>query len=81
MNTTEEGVRYFIDHENKITTFQDPRTQPNVNGKLAGVKSFRWKYGQFRYLCQSNAMTQVRSSSPATSYDFVRLSPTGKSQT
>lgn len=58
MNTTEEGVRYFIDHENKITTFQDPRTQPNVNGKLAGVKSFRWKYGQFRYLCQSNAMTQ-----------------------
>lgn len=59
MNTTEEGVRYFIDHENKITTFQDPRTQPNVNGKLAGVKSFRWKYGQFRYLCQSNAMTQV----------------------
>ena len=64
MNTTEEGVRYFIDHENKITTFQDPRTQPNVNGKLAGVKSFRWKYGQFRYLCQSNAMTQVRSSTP-----------------
>ena len=61
MNTTEEGVRYFIDHENKITTFQDPRTQPNVNGKLAGVKSFRWKYGQFRYLCQSNAMTQVFS--------------------
>jgi hypothetical protein len=60
MNTTEEGVRYFIDHKNKITTFQDPRN-PTANSIPAnGVKSFRWKYGQFRYLCQSNAMNQVR---------------------
>ena len=60
MNTTEEGVRYFIDHKNKTTTFQDPRTAQNGQANPAsGVKSFRWKYGQFRYLCQSNAMTQV----------------------
>ena len=37
----------------------DPRTQTNQNGQYTGAKSFRWKYGQFRYLCQSNAMTQV----------------------
>ena len=60
MNTTEEGVRYFIDHKNKTTTFQDPRTAQNGQANpTSGVKSFRWKYGQFRYLCQSNAMTQV----------------------
>ena len=59
MNTTEEGVRYFIDHKNKVTTFQDPRDPSNQANNPNGVKSFRWKYGQFRYLCQSNAMNQV----------------------
>ena len=61
MDTTEEGLRYFIDHKNKITTFQDPREQDPSNSQnpANGVKSFRWKYGQFRYLCQSNAMNQV----------------------
>ena len=60
MNTTEEGVRYFIDHKNKITTFQDPRDPTSSPNQQNGVKSFRWKYGQFRYLCQSNAMNQVK---------------------
>ena len=58
MNTTEEGVRYFIDHKNKVTTFQDPRQSQQNNSQCGGERSFRWKYGQFRYLCQSNAMTQ-----------------------
>jgi len=51
-------VRYFIDHKNKVTTFQDPRDPSNQANNPNGVKSFRWKYGQFRYLCQSNAMNQ-----------------------
>lgn len=63
MNTTEEGVRYFIDHKNKITTFQDPRDPASQTNQQNGVKSFRWKYGQFRYLCQSNAMNQVFANS------------------
>ena len=67
MNTTEEGVRYFIDHKNKVTTFQDPRDPSNQANNPNGVKSFRWKYGQFRYLCQSNAMNQV--------FDRFKLTP------
>lgn len=58
MATTEEGVRYFIDHKNKTTTFQDPREGSTESQQSNGKKSFKWKYGQFRYLCQSNAMNQ-----------------------
>ncbi|CBY39846.1 unnamed protein product [Oikopleura dioica] len=58
MATTEEGVRYFIDHKNKTTTFQDPREGSSESQQSHGKKSFKWKYGQFRYLCQSNAMNQ-----------------------
>ncbi|XP_052815238.1 E3 ubiquitin-protein ligase Su(dx)-like [Mya arenaria] len=62
MRYTSEGVRYFVDHNSKATTFQDPRGGPSKGPKGAfGVpiqyeRSFRWKLGQFRYLCQSNAL-------------------------
>lgn len=61
MRYTAEGVRYFVDHNTKSTTFQDPRCGPAKGPKGAfGVpiqyeRSFRWKLGQFRYLCQTNA--------------------------
>lgn len=53
------GVEYFVDHNTRTTTFQDPRT-----GSAKGAygvpmqyeRSFRWKLSQFRYLCQSNAL-------------------------
>jgi len=62
MRYTAEGVRYFVDHNTRTTTFQDPRGGPAKGPKGAyGVpiqyeRSFRWKLGQFRYLCQSNAL-------------------------
>ncbi|XP_060561739.1 NEDD4-like E3 ubiquitin-protein ligase WWP1 [Ruditapes philippinarum] len=62
MRYTAEGIRYFVDHNTKTTTFQDPRGGPSKGPKGAyGVpiqyeRSFRWKLGQFRYLCQSNAL-------------------------
>ncbi|CAG0917564.1 unnamed protein product [Notodromas monacha] len=60
MRITSESVRYFVDHNTRTTTFQDPR--PGYpKGGVAGYgvpmgydRSFRWKLGQFRYLCQSN---------------------------
>ncbi|KAK2192236.1 hypothetical protein NP493_36g04015 [Ridgeia piscesae] len=62
MRYTADGVRYFVDHNTRSTTFQDPRDGPAKGPKGAyGVpmqyeRSFRWKLGQFRYLCQSNAL-------------------------
>ncbi|XP_066994660.1 E3 ubiquitin-protein ligase Su(dx) isoform X1 [Anabrus simplex] len=59
---TEDGVRYFVDHNTRSTTFQDPRPgAPKGPKGVYGVprayeRSFRWKLGQFRYLCQSNAL-------------------------
>ncbi|XP_059140326.1 E3 ubiquitin-protein ligase Su(dx)-like [Physella acuta] len=62
MRYTAEGVRYFVDHNTRTTTFQDPRGGPQKGPKGAyGVpiqyeRSFRWKLGQFRYLCHSNSL-------------------------
>ncbi|KAL5022685.1 hypothetical protein ScPMuIL_001840 [Solemya velum] len=62
MRYTGDGVRYFVDHNTRSTTFQDPRGGPTKGPKGAyGVpiqyeRSFRWKLGQFRYLCSSNAL-------------------------
>ncbi|XP_064640128.1 E3 ubiquitin-protein ligase Su(dx)-like [Lineus longissimus] len=62
MRFTADGVRYFVDHNTRTTTFQDPRGGQTKGPKGAyGVpiqyeRSFRWKLGQFRYLCQSNAL-------------------------
>lgn len=59
---TEEGTRYFVDHNTRTTTFQDPRPgAPKGPQGAYGVprayeRSFRWKLSQFRYLCQSNAL-------------------------
>lgn len=62
MRYTAEGVRYFVDHNTRSTTFQDPRGGASKGPVGAyGVpiqyeRSFRWKLGQFRYLCQSNTL-------------------------
>ncbi|CAN0277206.1 unnamed protein product [Lampetra fluviatilis] len=63
MRYTNEGVRYFVDHNTRTTTFQDPRPGAKASGTkgaygvpIAYERSFRWKLGQFRYLCQSNAL-------------------------
>ncbi|KAI4464488.1 hect domain ubiquitin-protein ligase [Holotrichia oblita] len=59
---TEENKPYFVDHNTKTTTFDDPRPgAPKGPKGVYGVprtyeRSFRWKIGQFRYLCQSNAL-------------------------
>ncbi|XP_070575798.1 NEDD4-like E3 ubiquitin-protein ligase WWP1 isoform X2 [Ptychodera flava] len=63
MRYTNEGIRYFVDHNTRTTTFQDPRSGSGTKGPkgafgvpIAYERSFRWKLGQFRYLCQSNAL-------------------------
>ncbi|CAH1779730.1 unnamed protein product [Owenia fusiformis] len=62
MRYTGEGVRYFVDHNTRTTTFQDPRGGSGKGPVGAfGVpiqyeRSFRWKLGQFRFLCQTNAL-------------------------
>jgi atrophin-1 interacting protein 5 (WW domain-containing E3 ubiquitin protein ligase 1) len=62
MRYTADGVRYFVDHNTRSTTFQDPRSGA-AKGPVGayGVplqyeRSFRWKLGQFRYLCSSNSL-------------------------
>ncbi|CAK9298000.1 unnamed protein product [Gordionus sp. m RMFG-2023] len=67
MRYTSEGLKYFVDHNCRSTTFQDPRpntsassTSSNLPGKQAipitYERSFKWKLGQFRYLCQCNML-------------------------
>lgn len=60
---TAAGQRFFVDHNTKKTTLEDPRTADQSGAKgayglpRAYERSFRWKLSQFRYLCQSNALT------------------------
>lgn len=62
MRINHDGVRYFVDHNTRTTTFQDPRPGYGKGPKgaygvpIAYERSFRWKLGQFRYLCHSNAI-------------------------
>lgn len=61
MRYTNEGIPYFVDHNTRTTTFSDPRTGValSIKGAAGGPayeRSFRWKLGQFRHLCQSNAL-------------------------
>lgn len=57
MRFTEQGVPFFIDHNTKSTTYNDPRTGKPVgplgaNGlPMSFERTFRWKIAQFRYLC------------------------------
>ncbi|EMP42282.1 NEDD4-like E3 ubiquitin-protein ligase WWP1 [Chelonia mydas] len=56
---TREGVRYFVDHNTRTTTFNDPRTgksSVNKGPQIAYERSFRWKLAHFRYLCQIMAL-------------------------
>ncbi|CAK8695881.1 unnamed protein product [Clavelina lepadiformis] len=60
---TNAGIRYFVNHNNRSTTFTDPRSGSKSTGRagsygvpIAYERSFKWKLGQFRYLCQSNAL-------------------------
>ncbi|MEQ2265518.1 NEDD4-like E3 ubiquitin-protein ligase wwp2, partial [Xenotaenia resolanae] len=61
MKYTAEGVRYFVDHNSRTTTFKDPRPGFESGSRQGGSpgaydRSFRWKYHQFRFLCQSNVL-------------------------
>ncbi|XP_047469714.1 E3 ubiquitin-protein ligase wwp-1-like isoform X2 [Penaeus chinensis] len=63
MRLTDDGRQYFVDHNTRQTTFQDPRpgAKQIANRGQYGIpvvyeRSFRWKLGQFRYLCQSNTV-------------------------
>ena len=59
IKTTPEGTKYFVDHNTKTTTLQDPRlTGPKgAYGVPANnERSFRYKLTQFRYLCHFNAL-------------------------
>lgn len=54
---TPDGTMYFVDHNRKTTTFQDPRKANGQCGVPAAYeRSFRWKLTQFRYLCLYNAL-------------------------
>uniref|UniRef100_A0A183IUA2 HECT-type E3 ubiquitin transferase n=1 Tax=Soboliphyme baturini TaxID=241478 RepID=A0A183IUA2_9BILA len=56
---TEDGLPFFIDHNTRMTTYNDPRTgKPLETLSLFGksVNSFSWKISQFKYLCLSNSM-------------------------
>jgi hypothetical protein len=53
MRYTNEGIPYFVDHTTRSTSFSDPRVSPNaIVGGPTYERSFRWKVGQFRHLCQ-----------------------------
>lgn len=60
MKYTAEGTPYFVDHNTKTTTFNDPRGPKCGKGQYgvpaAYERSFRWKLTQFRYLCHYNAL-------------------------
>ncbi|CAB1313936.1 unnamed protein product, partial [Coregonus sp. 'balchen'] len=61
MKYTVEGVRYFVDHNSRTTSFKDPRPGFESGSRTGGSpgaydRSFRWKYHQFRFLCHSNAL-------------------------
>ncbi|XP_022255905.1 E3 ubiquitin-protein ligase Su(dx)-like [Limulus polyphemus] len=61
---TPGGTRYFVDHNMKTTTFQDPRSAKGGKGPkgaygvpVAYERNFKWKLTQFRYLCHCNALS------------------------
>uniref|UniRef100_A0A3Q4GEA7 HECT-type E3 ubiquitin transferase n=1 Tax=Neolamprologus brichardi TaxID=32507 RepID=A0A3Q4GEA7_NEOBR len=68
MKYTAEGVRYFVDHNSRTTTFKDPRPGFESGSRQGGSpgaydRSFRWKYHQFRFLCHVKASMSLKKSS------------------
>uniref|UniRef100_A0AC34FUV6 E3 ubiquitin-protein ligase n=1 Tax=Panagrolaimus sp. ES5 TaxID=591445 RepID=A0AC34FUV6_9BILA len=62
MRITDQGVPFFIDHVNRQTTYNHPRTgKPLGPFGMQGLqmsmdKTFKFKIAQFRYLCLSNSV-------------------------
>lgn len=63
MRITEQGIPFFIDHNNKTTTYNHPRTGKPVGPmsmpgafSMSMDKTFKFKIAQFRYLCLSNGV-------------------------
>uniref|UniRef100_A0AC35TLM2 E3 ubiquitin-protein ligase n=1 Tax=Rhabditophanes sp. KR3021 TaxID=114890 RepID=A0AC35TLM2_9BILA len=62
MRFTKDGVPFFIDHNTKTTTYDDPRTGRPIEPvciqglHLGADRTFKWKIAQFRYLCLSNGV-------------------------
>ena len=42
MRYTQEGVRYFVDHNTRTTTFQDPRGGPSKGSVVFAVSAVFW---------------------------------------
>lgn len=65
MRYTNEGIPYFVDHNSRTTSFHDPRISPNATaGGPAYERSFRWKVGQFRHLCQVMVLADAKRPHP-----------------
>ena len=53
------GRVYFVNHKNKTTQWEDPRTQgldTSSADPMAYERNFKWSHNLFRYLCQSNML-------------------------
>lgn len=76
---TDDNKRYFVDHNTKTTTFDDPRPgAPKGPKGIYGVprayeRSFKWKISQFRFLCQSNAVPSHMKIQVLTSTTIITL--------
>ncbi|PAV70556.1 hypothetical protein WR25_10656 [Diploscapter pachys] len=61
MEFTDQGVPFFINHVNRTSTYDDPRTGRPVGPiEMTGMerlfeRTFRWKIAQFRRRCLSNS--------------------------
>ncbi|CAG0891922.1 unnamed protein product [Cyprideis torosa] len=53
------GRVYFVNHKNKTTQWEDPRTQGLAppTAPVAYERSLRWALNHFRYLCHSNILS------------------------
>ncbi|UYV63318.1 WWP1 [Cordylochernes scorpioides] len=47
------GKEYYVNHKNKTTQWEDPRTQGNTGLEKPTLE---WKLKQFRFLCSSNIL-------------------------
>lgn len=49
-----DGRAYFVNHKNKTTQWDDPRTQ-GIKSDISTPKTFKQRYTQLRQLCQHNS--------------------------